>query len=70
MGMRAEATLKYARVSAQKARLIADMIRGRDVEEALNTLTFSTQKSALIIKKVWSRRSPMPSTTKAPISTS
>jgi large subunit ribosomal protein L22 len=50
--MRAEATLKYARVSAQKARLVADLIRGRDVEEALSTLTFSTQKSARIIKKV------------------
>lgn len=50
--MRAEARLKYARVSAQKARLVADMIRGRAVEEALNTLSFSTQKSAGIIKKV------------------
>ncbi|MBK1645131.1 50S ribosomal protein L22 [Thiocapsa imhoffii] len=50
--MRAEATFKYARVSAQKARLIADLIRGRDVEEALNTLTYSPQKSARIIKQV------------------
>ena len=50
--MRAEARLKYARVSAQKARLVADMLRGRAVEEALNTLSFSTQKSAGIIKKV------------------
>lgn len=50
--MRAEAKLKYARVSAQKARLVADLIRGRDVEEALNTLAFSTKKGARIIKKV------------------
>jgi large subunit ribosomal protein L22 len=52
MGMRAEAKLKYARVSAQKARLVADLIRGREVEEALNTLAFSTKKGAVIIKKV------------------
>ena len=50
--MRAEARLKYARVSAQKARLVADLIRGREVEEALNTLAFSTKKGAVIIKKV------------------
>ncbi|MBN2885168.1 MAG: 50S ribosomal protein L22 [Chromatiaceae bacterium] len=50
--MRAEATLKYARVSAQKARLVADLIRGRHVEEALNTLTFCNKKSATLIKKV------------------
>jgi large subunit ribosomal protein L22 len=50
--MQAEATLKYARISAQKARLVADLIRGRHVEEALNTLAFSTQKGAGIIKLV------------------
>ncbi|EGV31857.1 MULTISPECIES: 50S ribosomal protein L22 [Thiorhodococcus] len=50
--MQAEATLKYARISAQKARLVADLIRGRHVEEALNTLTFSTKKGAEIIKQV------------------
>ncbi|AHF03085.1 50S ribosomal protein L22 [Marichromatium gracile] len=50
--MRAEATLKYARVSAQKARLVADLIRGQRVEEALNTLAFSNKKGAEIIKKV------------------
>ncbi|NKN32153.1 50S ribosomal protein L22 [Marichromatium bheemlicum] len=50
--MRAEATLKYARVSAQKARLVADLIRGQHVEEALNTLTFSNKKGAEILKKV------------------
>jgi large subunit ribosomal protein L22 len=50
--MQAEATLKYARISAQKARLVADLIRGRHVEEALNTLAFSTQKGAGIIKLI------------------
>jgi len=50
--MRAEAKLKYARISAQKARLLADQIRGQHVERALNTLSFSTKKGAGIIKKV------------------
>ncbi|MBK1716316.1 50S ribosomal protein L22 [Thiocystis violacea] len=50
--MQAVATLKYARISAQKARLVADLIRGRHVEEALNTLAFSTKKGAGLIKKV------------------
>jgi large subunit ribosomal protein L22 len=50
--MRAEATLKHARISAQKARLVADLIRGQRVEQALNTLAFSTKKGAGLIKKV------------------
>ena len=50
--MQAEATLKYARISAQKARLVADLIRGQRVEQALNTLSFSTKKGAGIVKKV------------------
>ncbi len=50
--MRAEAKLKYARISAQKARLVADQIRGQHVEQALHILTFSTKKGAALIKKV------------------
>ncbi len=50
--MQATATLKYARISAQKARLVADQVRGLGVEEALNILTFSTKKGAAILKKV------------------
>jgi large subunit ribosomal protein L22 len=50
--MQAMAKLKYARISAQKARLVADQIRGLHVEKALNTLTFSTRKGAPLIKKV------------------
>ena len=50
--MQATATLKYARISAQKARLVADQVRGLEVEEALNILTFSTKKGAMILKKV------------------
>ena len=50
--MQAEAKLKYARVSAQKMRLVADQIRGLHVEQALSLLTFSTRKGAGIIKKI------------------
>ncbi len=50
--MQDEAKLKYARISAQKARLVADQIRGQHVEQALNTLAFSTKKGAALIKKV------------------
>jgi large subunit ribosomal protein L22 len=50
--MQAEAKLKYARLSAQKARLVADQIRGLKVEKALDLLSFSNKKGAGIIKKV------------------
>jgi large subunit ribosomal protein L22 len=46
------AKLKGARLSAQKARLVADQIRGKSVESALEILQFSTKKGADIIKKV------------------
>ncbi len=46
------AKLKGARMSAQKARLVADQIRGKSVEDALNTLTYSDKKAAAIMKKV------------------
>lgn len=41
-----------ARISAQKARLVADQIRGKAVGEALNILAFSTKKGAHLVKKV------------------
>lgn len=50
--MTATARLKGARISAQKARLVADQVRGKPVEEALNILTFSPKKAAGLIKKV------------------
>jgi large subunit ribosomal protein L22 len=46
------AKLKGARMSAQKARLVADQIRGKSVESALEILQFSGRKGADIIKKV------------------
>jgi large subunit ribosomal protein L22 len=50
--METKASVRGVRVSAQKGRLVADMVRGLPVEKALNVLTFSPKKSALIIKKV------------------
>jgi large subunit ribosomal protein L22 len=50
--MEVVAKLKGARLSAQKARLVADQIRGKAVEEALQLLTFSPKKGAEVIKKV------------------
>lgn len=50
--MEAKASLKYARVGAQKARLVADMVRGQNVSQAVKTLTVLNKKSALIIKKL------------------
>ncbi len=49
--MQAEAKYKYARLSAQKGRLVADQIRGLPVERALQVLNFSRKKAALIVKK-------------------
>ena len=46
-----QARLKGARLSAQKARLVADQIRGKHVEEALNTLNFSTKKVRILSRK-------------------
>jgi len=50
--MQAVAKLRFARLSAQKGRLVADQIRGLPVEQALNILAFSKKKAAAIIKKV------------------
>ena len=50
--MEVAAKLKGAGLSAQKARLVADQIRGKSVEEALDLLQFSGRKGADIIKKV------------------
>lgn len=50
--MEVTAKLSGARISAQKARLVADQIRGKGVEEALELLTFSPKKAAVLIRKV------------------
>jgi large subunit ribosomal protein L22 len=43
---------RYARISPQKCRLIADLIRGLPVDSALEKLTFNTTKSSDLMKKV------------------
>ena len=50
--MQVQAKLRGARLSAQKARLVADQVRGRQVEEALDLLTYSSKKGADVIKKL------------------
>jgi large subunit ribosomal protein L22 len=50
--MEISAKLKNAPLSAQKARLVADQIRGMPVDKALDTLRFSTKKAAAIMKKI------------------
>lgn len=50
--METQAVLRGARLSAQKGRLIADLIRGKSVAEALDILTFSPKKGAELVRKV------------------
>lgn len=50
--MEVSARLKGARLSAQKARLVADQIRGKQVGDALNILNFSTKKGAHLVRKL------------------
>ncbi|MGL4604756.1 MAG: 50S ribosomal protein L22 [Iodobacter sp.] len=50
--MQVSAVLSNTRLSAQKARLVADLVRGKPVEQALNILAFSPKKGAVLIKKV------------------
>jgi large subunit ribosomal protein L22 len=52
MVMEISAKLSGAPLSAQKARLVGDQIRGLPVEKALNILKFSTKKAASIMVKV------------------
>jgi large subunit ribosomal protein L22 len=50
--METRAILRSVRLSAQKGRLVADMIRGQPVDKALNILAFTPKKGAAILKKV------------------
>lgn len=43
---------RYARTSAQKARLVADMVRGKQVGQALEILTYTNKKAAYLTQKV------------------
>lgn len=50
--MEAKAKLSNTRISPQKARLIADLVRGKNAETAINTLRFMPKKGARIIRKL------------------
>ncbi|MDG4812103.1 50S ribosomal protein L22 [Hydrogenovibrio sp. 3SP14C1] len=50
--MQVSATHRFARISPQKARLVADLIRGKDVEAAVNILAFSDKKASELMSKV------------------
>ena len=50
--MRVSAVLRGTHLSAQKGRLVADMIRGLPVDKALSILAFTPKKGAVVIKKV------------------
>lgn len=50
--MEVVATLKFARLSPQKCRLVCDQIRGLPIDRALSTLTFSPKKIAGVVKKL------------------
>ena len=50
--METKASLRGVHLSAQKGRLIADLIRGKKVDQALDILSFTPKKGAVIIKQV------------------
>ncbi len=50
--METRAVGKYIRISPQKARLVADTVRGMNVDQAITTLKFTPKKGARIIRKV------------------
>jgi large subunit ribosomal protein L22 len=47
-----KATHRFARITPRKARLILDLIRGRDVDDALALLKFSKKRAAVLVEKV------------------
>ncbi len=48
--MKTIAKMRHASISAQKVRLVADQVRGMEVEKALELLTFSNKKAAGLVK--------------------
>lgn len=50
--MEVAANLRFVRISAQKARLVADQVRGKPVDAALELLQFSIKKAAPLMKKL------------------
>ena len=50
--LEAKATLKYARISARKVKIVADLIRGKNVDEALAIVKFTPKASSEVIEKL------------------
>ena len=50
--METKASLRGARLSAQKGRLVADLIRGKPVDQAMNILAYTPKKGAAIVRKL------------------
>ena len=48
----AQATLRYARISARKVKIVADLIRGKDIDEALAIVKYAPKASSKIIEKL------------------
>ncbi len=67
--METTASVRGVRLSAQKGRIVADLIRGKPVDKALNILAFTPKKAAGIIRKALESAIADSSTTTAPIST-
>ena len=49
---KAEATLKYARISSRKVKIVADLIRGKQVDEALAIIKFTPKASSEVLEKL------------------
>ena len=50
--LQAKATLKYARISSRKVKIVADLIKGKDINEALAILKYTPKASSEIIEKL------------------
>ncbi len=50
--MEVKASLNFAKIGCQKARLVVDVVRGQNVNDAIRTLTFMKQKGAGLVKKL------------------
>lgn len=50
--LQAHATLKYARISSRKVKIVADLIKGKDIDEALAILKYTPKASSEILEKL------------------
>ena len=50
--LEAKATLRYARISARKVKIVADLIKGKDIDEALAIVKYTPKASSEIIEKL------------------